>query len=155
STLPLIWLTFLSALGWKPMSEAEWLACQDPDAMLEFLRGRARDRKLRLFGCACCRRIWNRIPEGCSRRAVEGSERYADSEASFEELEAAFGDADRLHTRPLSPGGSLELNALDAARLAAHPEMRGLADGTASAAAMAETWGGGDWRKSLSDEQNC
>jgi hypothetical protein len=40
------------------MTEAEWLACDDPQKMLAFLRGRASERKFRLFTCACCRRAW-------------------------------------------------------------------------------------------------
>ena len=56
------------------MTEAEWNACADPQLMLEFLRGRAGDRKVRLFGCACCRRIWRLLPDEANRDLVAAVE---------------------------------------------------------------------------------
>jgi hypothetical protein len=60
--------------------------------MLEFLRGKASDRKLRLFAVACCRRIWGWIAHEECRQAILVSEQYADGETTLQECDAA-GDA--------------------------------------------------------------
>jgi hypothetical protein len=76
------------------MTEVEWLACNDPDRMLEFLKDRARKRKLQLFACACCRRAWHLLPDGRTRQALETAERFTEGLATKDELEAAEVDAE-------------------------------------------------------------
>jgi hypothetical protein len=65
--------------GDHPMTEAEWLACIDPNPMLGHLAGtgRASPRKLRLFACGCCRNIWTLFKQS-DRSVIDTSERYAD-----------------------------------------------------------------------------
>jgi hypothetical protein len=56
--------------------------------MVNFLRGRVSDRKLRLFFCACCRSVWQMLDEPLLRRAVEVAERHADGLADDQQLRA-------------------------------------------------------------------
>jgi hypothetical protein len=75
------------------MDEKTWLTCTDPSPMLAFLRGRASDRKLRLFVVACCLRLWDLLDDRRSRNAVEVAERTADGLAAEEECRSAEGAA--------------------------------------------------------------
>jgi len=100
--------------GAKPMTEAEWLACTDPDRILAHLLGRdigignaflamlglggdpgragrqqPSARKLRLFAVACCGRIRTLMRDERSRNAVRTSARYADGLVGEEDLRAA------------------------------------------------------------------
>jgi hypothetical protein len=73
------------------MTEEEWLACEDGDALLKYLRDKATDRKLRLLGVDSCRRIWHLLQDERSRKAVEAVEQFADGVVS----ESALEDAQR------------------------------------------------------------
>jgi hypothetical protein len=75
------------------MTEAEWLACERPQLMVESLPDNASQRKLRLFAVACCRRVWHLLSDEKSRRAVEIAERFADNLCSPLELDFARRDA--------------------------------------------------------------
>src|SRR5215217_4630075 len=57
--------------------------------MLEFLRHRGSDRKLRLFAVACCRTGWHLLKDDRSRRAVEQAEWYAEGQSDDRHLWAA------------------------------------------------------------------
>jgi hypothetical protein len=57
------------------MTEPEWLSCTDSGPMLEFLKGKASDRKLRLFAVACVKRAKRLLREKEGRHALELAER--------------------------------------------------------------------------------
>jgi hypothetical protein len=83
------------------MTEQEWLDSTDPTPMLLFLKRRptnrsVKQRKLRLFSAACCRRIWPLITHKKSRAAVLVAERFADGQATSEELQTAESEANAI-----------------------------------------------------------
>lgn len=86
------------------MTDEDWQGSGDPDPMLRYLIGtnyprvqaveafpdsKASDRKLRLFACACYGRLGHLLPDPRARAAVHVAERFADGEATMEELEQA------------------------------------------------------------------
>jgi len=100
------------------MTEAEWLACTEPEAMLTFLRNHAVKpgcltckccrvgcrqqvgfcpayRKLRLFACACCHRILHLLPAAVCQEAVRALERYIEGVIDEESYLDAYREFDR------------------------------------------------------------
>jgi hypothetical protein len=73
------------------MTEAEWLACTDPWQMQAFVRAgnRISARQLRLFACACCRRVWRHLVDERGREAVEAAEAFAEGKIRKAKLAAA------------------------------------------------------------------
>lgn len=70
----------------------EWLACRDPVELLMFLNHRASDRQLRLFGCACLRRVQYRLTDGRLVETLQRAEEFADGFASVTDLRAPLAD---------------------------------------------------------------
>jgi hypothetical protein len=74
------------------LDERKWLTSRSPRPLLEYLEGRASARQWRLFACAVGRRL-PRLRWGAENRerdaAIETAERFADRQASEEELRRA------------------------------------------------------------------
>src|ERR1700733_2712497 len=89
------------------MTEAEWADdSYGAQGMLMELsnqgkatRTKVGRRKLRLFAAACCRRIWRHLEVPGAREAVEVAERFAEGQASKDDLNAARARIDNLPIR--------------------------------------------------------
>jgi len=115
------------------MTEAEWLAFDNPVPMLEFLKGKANSRKMRLFACACCRRLWHRLTDERSRKAVEAAERYADGLIPHAELKRAWTEASEAY-HWASEGAAAQV-----AMKAANPSRSGIAEDVSLFARVADS----------------
>jgi hypothetical protein len=69
------------------MTEAKGQTCTDPQQMLDLLRGKASERKLRLFACACCRQF--RDQQQVIGAAIQTAEHYAETGKSKAALKRA------------------------------------------------------------------
>jgi hypothetical protein len=76
------------------VKEAEWLACTDPSGLLTHLGKRKKNphsqRKLRLAGCACCRRIRAVQKHKALEAAVGVMESHVDGKAPKVRLNESF-----------------------------------------------------------------
>ena len=68
------------------MTEEEWLTGSNPASLLDFLRGKASNRKARLYTVWCCRQC-ERFPDTRLQAAINLAERLED--ASKKQLTAA------------------------------------------------------------------
>lgn len=86
------------------MTADEWQTKDAPRAMLEFVRGRVTTRQLRHFAAACCRAVWEVLPDDRLRAAVACIERYAAGAVGKQELAACQSRA-RLAVQELGLRG--------------------------------------------------
>ena len=74
------------------MTDSEWLQCQNPRSMINFVL-RKRDRKMRLAAVAGCRLFGDHLGDDRLWQALDVAERFADGLAAYAELEAAWDNA--------------------------------------------------------------
>lgn len=86
------------------MTELEWLTCSEPRTMLAALDDSTSRRKLRLFACACCRRVSSLLTLVGSR-VLEVADWYADQRATYAECDEAHDIAYQEYEHP---GDSVE-----------------------------------------------
>jgi hypothetical protein len=72
------------------MNETTWQACTDPLALLHHHEQELSERRLRLFACACTRRVWPLLTREPVRAAVGTAERFADGLAGRDDLRAGW-----------------------------------------------------------------
>src|SRR5688572_657119 len=109
------------------MYEGRWLDENDSTAMLDYLRGRVGERKLRLFACGCVRQFWELLTDRRSCAAVEMAEKEADGGdvqrvwgPAMLAARDAEADARWNEVRPArAAAGSLAESSWDAASLVA------------------------------------
>jgi hypothetical protein len=95
------------------MTEQEWLTCSEPGPMVHHLRDhgamyrtrwqgwvaarhwRTSERKLRLFACACCRRVAARMAGPEALAVIEAAEAHADGRCDLAAVERALAVVDR------------------------------------------------------------
>jgi hypothetical protein len=140
------------------VTETEWLAATDLSPLIQCLFRKldhVSGRKMRLFGCACCRQIWPMLVEDRSRKAVELAEAFADALVSRKELAAiradAFAAAGHIQRACAGPGLAMAARAAAQTTVANGAEAgRSASNSAAQAVASAKCYGeGGPERQPL------
>lgn len=79
-------------------TESTWLTSTEPRRMLTLLKGKSRERKFKLFACACCRRISHLLKDERSREAIEVIEKFHDGLVTRQTYDLAERAANAVHT---------------------------------------------------------
>lgn len=87
------------------MTEAEWLACDDPGDLYNHLGEQVSPRKLRLFACACTRHISHLFFDDRCWKVVEIGEKFADSMVGETERAEAHRGINAVSASTFSDGG--------------------------------------------------
>jgi hypothetical protein len=90
--------------GATTMTEEEWLSAVNPRPMLVQIRGQTSERKLRLFACGCCRRVWHLLGDVRNLRAVEIAEQFADGVVANQPLDDANETSYAVYANTSAPG---------------------------------------------------
>jgi hypothetical protein len=72
------------------LTEADWLSSDVLEPMLEVVRGRASARQLRLFACACVRRLGALLVGERHRATLLAAEAFAEGKGSARHIEATW-----------------------------------------------------------------
>ncbi|VTR90909.1 SMI1/KNR4 family protein OS=Paenibacillus alvei DSM 29 GN=PAV_9c00940 PE=4 SV=1 [Gemmata massiliana] len=75
----------------------QWETCTDLKPMLDGREGY--DRKLRLFACACARRVWHLMPGEHFWRAIETAEQFADGKVTDEACQGLKKKCESMNTQ--------------------------------------------------------
>jgi hypothetical protein len=76
-------------------SEVEeiWFSGTELRATISFLKGKSHERKLKLFACACCRRINHLLIDDRSKRAIDVVEQFHEGRVTRQIYDNAFQSA--------------------------------------------------------------
>ena len=132
-------VNFLDNSTGQNLSEEEWLGDRHPEAMLDFLSSPRNERKLRLFACACCRRIWHLLSDSRSRKAIETLEEFTDGRSATHELlnlRVAAHQASREYVGPTARLAAEAASAALATRLVAENVVEAVARAISSLSAQ-------------------
>jgi hypothetical protein len=81
------------------MTEAEWLAADNPEPMLRRFESKMTSRRVRLFACAWGNLVSRDFPHARCAEAILAAERFAEGLVDYSELIVAHTAAEKVWER--------------------------------------------------------